>query len=236
MSRRNTKFNYADLRITKRLRPAIPWKLRDKTTRQNIPESHFKMFGGAPDHRIGPNLFSGHHDPTRLKFLVVFDLDETLIYADLERKIIRTARTYFLRPYAKLCLQLCANEPRCYCVLWSKGDDIHVYDALAKTNIGHYFDLVLTRKDCQKSFEEFGYYKSYQHLVKLLRLPSNISSFLIDDIAIENAGVNQSLNYTEIRKIAPFTLERLTKILTGKGRDNTLFKEYTMLNKLMVLT
>lgn len=232
MPPKNISLNFIDLRISRKLRPAITWsKLRKE--RHNIPQSHRKMFGSpsTKERGIHDNFFESHFDPSQIKFITVWDLDETLILADFE-KVVTGNFLYFIRPYAKICLKTCSNEKRCINVLWSMGDDIHVYDAIKKCDIEEYFDLILTRKDCTKSFEEFGANKSYQYLQKLLRLSNFSKSVLIDDKAVTNAGTNQLANYTDLITVKPFEPKHVINILKEKSMDMQLYKILKYLEKL----
>lgn len=120
------------------------------------------------------------------RYVFVFDLDETLVFVK--------DRDIYVRPYAQHILYSLWKNSEVYTVLWSAGDTSYVYNILSALNWHHYFVEVFTRRNCNVSYEMFGFNKCRKYVERSLSTfitMNNILRFvLIDDCASRNSDKN----------------------------------------------
>lgn len=185
------------------------------------------------DGELAQNLYDSKIN--NVKMIIVWDLDETIIYFDLEAKV-KQEPYYYLKPNILQTLYFCAKLPNCLNILWSMGRDDYVHDALYKLNLTKYFSHVLTRTDCDKSKEKYSVWKSYLYVLDYLKIPHGtaIKSILIDDKAYENSKQKYFLEdspestYTHVLQPAPFTDKSILRFLDNK-KDSGLVDLYNYL-------
>lgn len=182
---------------------------------------HIKMFGDRKSSTYYGNDFDN------IERVIVFDLDDTLIFYDVE-KVICTTQLIYLRPYALDCLQLCNDFENTLVICWSLGYAEYVHEAIHTCNLSKYFFCILTRDDSKISQENYGCQKSFRYIEKLLNLNS-VSSILIDDKAFENTEDVSS--YTYLIQPKPFDADVVYK-QTVKGVFFDSSMQY-VLNKLL---
>lgn len=157
------------------------------------------------------------HKKKMHKYVFVFDLDETLVYVDKEKVLVR--------PYSESVLHFLWNEPRAVTVLWSAADESYVYNVLNVLHWHHYFTEVFCRKNCEISCQLFGSYKSRKYLErclsKYLTLPNLLKYILVDDRAVSNTSCDDDdddddiVGYDFAIEIPPFH---------GENGDMNLYK------------
>lgn len=162
-----------------------------------------------------------------IKYIIVWDLDETLIFFD-EFGNVQKQPLYYIRPYANHCLEICNSIPQTLTVLWSLGEDNYVQDAVYRCGLSKYFDLILTRTDSENSFNKYYVQKSICYILNNFNLNHNYTtvSCLIDDKAYENSGYNLNknlaLSYNEVFEVKPFDENIIYNFLYKKGVNDTL--------------
>lgn len=167
-----------------------------------------------------------------LRYVIVWDLDETLLFFD-ESATIMERPAYYLRPYYDKVLYYCNKLPNSINVLWSMGSDVYVHDAIHQTKLNTFFQLVLTRSDCKKSLQQFGVNKSILYVRNAIGLHDDhmIYSILVDDKAKQNSECSNMgfVNYTNLITLKPFSGELINRMLTQNLIDTTLINVHKVL-------
>lgn len=207
----------------------------DQNLSQYIPEYNRSNDSLYQDPRsdLAQHLYD--HKIKAIKTIVVWDLDETILYFDLESKV-KQEPYYYLKPNIIQTLYFCAKLPNCFNILWSMGRDDYVHDALYKLNLTKYFSHILTRIECEQSYKKYAAYKAYLYLLDYLKIPhgTSIKSILIDDKAYENSRqkdyIHESpdLTYTHVLQPSPFTAKSILRFLDNK-KDSGLVDLYNYL-------
>ncbi|RWS19681.1 hypothetical protein B4U80_12240 [Leptotrombidium deliense] len=162
--------------------------------------------------------------------VLVIDLDETLVHTDDENKvnsdheitIYYRTETYsfidYLRKWFGKNLLL---------ILWSAGDEDYVKKVIFNLNL--HFDLVLTGKECDESYEEHHAQKSKVFLCENRKIKKWIKEksdeknvgyiyfAIIDDMALKNSHPDNP--YTFTFPITPMSIDNIYQDCT----DNSLF-------------
>jgi hypothetical protein len=107
---------------------------------------------------------------TKQKCIFVLDLDKTCIYYDEDNKFSTEIPKYYIRPGIERLLALLKstfkrNPTDLLMVLWSTGEKTYIHDALLKTGLGIYFDLVWDRNICKQSLKKTGSSKHLEYLL-----------------------------------------------------------------------
>lgn len=112
-------------------------------------------------------------------------MDEVLLSSNDQISEVR-----FLEIWKPILSRLRAHNV--YLVLWTHGERDYAGNCLYVTNLKFYFDLVLTRSDCDDSMDETGVLKSAARLRSAYLLPLaakyTLYTILVDDHP-ENGGV-----------------------------------------------
>lgn len=148
-------------------------------------------------------------------FLLVWDLDDTLIFYDQHAVYNRTV-LYYKRPFVSEVLEIVlkmfggidAGSPgNLFNVLWTNADTDYAFDVLQKFNLLGYFNLILTRPDSNKSEQTYGSLKCPMYITQFSQFKEwkgndNYISVLIDDKVVENTGILKG-EFTYTRFIIP---------------------------------
>lgn len=188
----------------------------------NLPD-----VGGSSKKRTGtfirgplsPFNTPGLNKPRPLRFIFVWDMDETLSHYD-DGTIFTGEPLYYLHPLARVWLKFCNGVENSTTILWSKGQADYVHDVVFRHGLT-FFDHILTYDECAQSMDTYNVYKSYEFLVKHLNLPTSPStlSVLIDDMALANSAFDQLAaedTYTHIIQPPPFDAEFIINYMNNK--------------------
>lgn len=169
-----------------------------------------------------------------VKYIIVWDLDETILYFDSDTQI-KKEPYYYLKPGILQSLYFCRKISNCLNILWSMGQHDYVHDAVQKLNLHIYFDYILTRQECDESQQRYAINKAYLYLLDYLDIPQGtpIKSILIDDKAYENSQyklfkTTPDSTYTHIIQPSPFNHKSILRFLDNK-KDSGLVDIYNYL-------
>jgi hypothetical protein len=164
--------------------------------------------------------------------IIVIDLDETICHFD-ESCIINFFPKYYLRDNAfeflKMLRQLHRDN---ILILWSAAREPYVTDFLFQTNLGNYFNYILTREHCKTCSKMFDTMKDANYILQYLEKRytndemskiKNYELILLDDKASQNGGQTYDLELN----IPPYNAKVVKREL-----ENCFFRD----NNLQLLT
>lgn len=163
---------------------------------------------------LSPNIFVIDFDHT----LAVYDGDRTIISEDQLPSV-------YTRPFMIEFLQYLKKiNKNNILILWTRAKRLYINKMVLLLGIANYFDHILSREDCKKSYKKYGCYKSFRYIVNNFAKYSNMRSFLIDNLAYKNGGGED--DYFRLLSLKPYILDEVEN-----GSDSTLLNLMLYLDK-----